>query len=101
MTIVLSEDRVNLNRPAIKSGPLTLAELNAMQCPPCHGRCHQGRACNAQGASASSELLDDAEAERRLSLTSWFWSTYLALLLVAVCAGIAHFLPALKALVNN
>ena len=23
MTIVLSEDRVNLNRPAIKSGPLT------------------------------------------------------------------------------
>lgn len=101
MTIVLSEDRVNLNRPAIKSGPLTLAELNAMQCPPCHGRCHQGRACNAQGASASSELLDDAEAERRLSLAGWLWSTYLALLLVAVCAGIAHFLPALKALVNN
>ena len=47
MTIALSEDRVNLNRPAIKSGPLTLAELNAMQCPPCHGHCHQGRQCNA------------------------------------------------------
>ena len=101
MTIVLSEDRVNLNRPAIKSGPLNLAELNAMQCPPCHGHCHQGRACNAQGASASSELLQDDKAEHRMSLAGWFWPTYLALLLAAVCAGIAHFLPALKALVNN
>lgn len=73
----------------------------AAQCPPCHGHCHQGRACNAQGASASSELLEDDAAERRMSLAGWFWSTYLALLLVAVCAGIAHFLPALKALANN
>lgn len=100
MTIVLSEDRVNLNRPAIKSGPLTLAELNAMKCPPCHGHCHQGRACNAQAASACSELLRDDEAERRMTLAGWFWSAYFALLLVAVCAGIAYFLPALKALVN-
>ncbi len=90
MTIVLSEDRVNLNTPAIKSGPLTDAGLAAAQCPP----------CNAQGASASSELLQDDEAERRLSLTSWFWTAYLGILLAAVCAGIAHLLPALKALVN-
>lgn len=101
MTIVLSEDRVNITRHPIKSGPLTLAELNAMQCPPCHGHCHQGRACNAQGASASSELLQDDKAERRMSLASWFWTAYLGIVLVAVCAGIAHFLPALKALVNS
>ena len=101
MTIVLSEDYVNLTQPAIKSGSQTLAELPAAQCPPCHGRCHQGRACNAQAASASSELLQDAAAERRMTLAGYFWTAYLALLLVAVCAGIAHFLPALKALVNN
>ena len=101
MTIVLSEDYVNLNTPAIKSGPLTDADLAAAQCPPCNHRCAQGRACNAQGASASSELLQDDEAERRLSLASWFWVAYLGIVLVAVCAGIAHFLPALSALVNN
>lgn len=92
---------MNLTQPAIKSGSQTLAELPAAQCPPCHGRCRQGRACNAQGASACSELLEDDEAERRLSLTSWFWTAYLGIVLVAVCAGVAHFLPALKALVNN
>ena len=55
----------------------------------------------AQAASASSELLQDDEAERRMTLAGYFWTAYLALLLVAVGAGIAHFLPALKALVNN
>ena len=110
MTIVLSEDYVNLNIRAAVAGrdhctgaceTHSGCDCSAMQCPPCHGRCHQGRACNAQGASASSELLQDDDAERRLSLTSWFWTAYLGILLAAVCAGIAHFLPALSALVNN
>ncbi len=101
MTIVLSEDRVNITRHPIKSGPLTLAELNDAQCPPCHGQCQQGRACNAQGASACSELLEDKKTERRMALARCFWTVYLALVLVALGAGIAHFMPALKALANN
>jgi len=92
---------MNLNRPAIKSGPLTLADLPAAKCPPCHGMCHQGRQCSAQGASACSELLEDDKAERRMTVAGYFWAVYLVLLLLAVGAGIAHFLPALKALVNN
>ena len=109
MTIVLSEDYVNLNIRAAVAGrdhctgaceTRQGCNCHAVQCPPCHGHCHQGRACNAQGASASSELLQDAAAERRMTLAGYFWTAYLALLLVAVCAGIAHFMPALKALVN-
>ena len=92
---------MNLTQPAIKSGSQTLAELPAAQCPPCHGQCQQGRACNAQGASASSELLDDAKTERRMALARCFWTVYLALVLVALGVGIAHFMPALKALANN
>lgn len=71
------------------------------QCPPCHGQCQQGRHCNAEAASACSELLEDDEAmERRFRAASRFWTLYLAALLVAAYAAIAHFLPALKTLVN-
>jgi len=80
---------------------IQLRRATQVQCPPCTGQCDQGRACNAQGASASSELLEEDEAiERRFRATARFWTLYAAVLLVAVCAGIAHFLPALKALVN-
>ena len=59
------------------------------------------RANPPQAADAASELLKDDEAiERRFRATARFWTLYAAVLLVAVCAGIAHFLPALKALVN-
>lgn len=71
------------------------------QCPPCYGQCQQGRHCNAEAGSACSELLEDDEAtEARFRAASRFWCAYLAVLLVAICAGIAHFLPALKALAN-
>ena len=91
---------MNLTQPAIKSGSQTLAELPAAQCPPCHGRCHQGRACNAQGASACSELLDD-EDDRHMAVVANLHTAFLAVLLVAVCAAVAYFLPVLQALVNN
>ena len=60
------------------------------------------RANPPQAAEAASELLEDDEAtERRYRLSSWFWSIYMVVLLVAVCAGIAHFLPVLKSLASN
>ena len=60
------------------------------------------RANPPQAAEAASELLkDDAAMERRYRLSSWFWSIYMVVLLVAVCAGIAHFLPVLKSLASN
>lgn len=60
------------------------------------------RANPPQAAEAASELLEDDEAiERRFRATARFWTLYAAVLLVALCAGIAHFLPALKALANN
>lgn len=80
---------------------IQLHRATQVQCPPCHGQCDQGRACNAQGASASSELLeDDEDTERRFRAAARFWTLYLAALLVAACAAIAHFPPALKTLVN-
>lgn len=91
---------MNLTQPAIKSGSQTLAEMNAMQCPPCHGRCHQGRACNAQGASASGELLGDDENDRHMDSVAKLQTAFLAVVLVAVCATVAYFLPVLQALVN-
>jgi len=81
---------------------IQLPRATEVQCPPCHGQCDQGRACNAQGASANSELLEDDEAiERRFRATARFWTLYAAVLLVAVCAGIAHFLPVLQKLASN
>lgn len=82
---------------------IQLHRATEVQCPPCHGQCDQGRACNAQGASASSELLEDDEAiERRFRAAARFWTLYAAVLLVAVCAaGIAHFLPVLQKLASN
>ena len=61
------------------------------------------RANPPQAAEAASELLKDDEAtERRFRATARFWTLYAAVLLVALfSAGIAHFLPALKALVSN
>jgi hypothetical protein len=70
------------------------------QCPPCHGQCQQGRQCNAAADTDAAELLENEANERRLRNTARFWALYLAVVLVAVCAGIAHFLPALSALVN-
>lgn len=98
MTIVLSEEPVNLQRPTLKSGPLTLAEMNAAKtCPPCNHNCNQRRNCPADERAVN----DCGVSERHMALMAQFWTAYLALLLVAVCAGIAHFLPALSALVNN
>lgn len=59
------------------------------------------RANPPQAAEAASELLEDAKAERRMTLTRRFWTLYLAVLLVALCAGIAHFLPVLQKLASN
>lgn len=54
-----------------------------------------------QAGEASSDLLEDDEAtQRRFRIAARFWTLYLAALLVAVCYGIAHFLPALKTLAN-
>ena len=80
-----------------------LRRATPVQCPPCHGQCQQGRHCNAEAGSACSELLKDDEAtERRFRATARFWTLYAAVLLAALfCAGIAHFLPALKALLSN
>ena len=79
-----------------------LRRATPVQCPPCHGQCQQGRHCNAEAGSARSELLEDDEAtEARFRIRTWFWSLYLSIVLAAICAGIAHFLPALKALLSN
>ena len=77
----------------------------------CTGQCETPGGCDCtpdtvpvqpHAAEASSELLeDDAATERRFRLGAWFWSAYLAIVLVATCAAIAHFLPALSALVSN
>lgn len=78
-------------------------QVQDCECHRADFNCDQGRRCpERDGASACSELLeDDAAMERRYRLSSWFWSIYMVVLLVAVCAGIAHFLPVLKSLASN
>lgn len=91
---------------------MTIIELHRATPAPdceCHRtgfNCRQGRECpertGAQGASACSELLEDDEAlERRFRIRAWFWNLYCAIVLVGLCALIAHLLPALKALFPN
>lgn len=59
------------------------------------------RATTPQAAEASSEFLEDDEAtDARFRAAARFWTFYAAVLLVAICAAIAYFLPALKALAN-
>ena len=94
------------------AGPLTAADVaNARQhsagtvrlMPAGCGqnRWPERRISPPQAASASSELLeDDAAADARFRAASRFWTAYLAVLLVALCAVAAHFLPVLKTLAN-
>lgn len=88
----------NLTRNPIKSGPLTLVQMNDTKkqrppCPPCthDANCKQGRNCPA----------DPKRDESRMALMAVFWTVYLALVLVAVGAGISHFMPALNALFSK
>ena len=56
-------------------------------CPPCTGRCNQGRQCEANTpAEACTDLGAD---EPDFAAAAWFRSLYLSLALVAVLAGIA------------
>jgi hypothetical protein len=72
-----------------------------MNTKPVPAGCGQGkwperRVNPPQAAEASSELLeDDDEFERRMKTTARFWLLYIAVLLVALCAAIGHFLPSL------
>ena len=60
------------------------------------------RANPPQAAEAASELLKDDEAtERRFRATARFWTLYAAVLLAAICAVFAYFLPVLQKLASN
>ena len=57
------------------------------KCPPCTGNCDQGRRCIASTPAEACTELGCDEPDFRAAAN--FWSLYLALLLVAVIAGVA------------
>ena len=64
-----------------------LQDAADMRCPPCTGRCNQGRQCAANTpAEACTEIGSDAPS---FTAAAWFWSLYLSIALVAALAGIA------------
>lgn len=79
-----------------------LHRATVAQCPPCHGQCQQGRACNAYDNQACAEeggehhdpapTNDDGDAAWLgflLSASGW----PLALAVVALIALLAEYLP--------
>lgn len=76
---------------------IQLHRATQVQCPPCHGQCDQGRACNAQGASASSELLEDADPYDETALVRGVLSAIGIVAVVAACAGLGYILPLIVA----
>jgi len=76
---------------------IQLPRATEVQCPPCHGQCDQGRACNAQGASASSELLEDADPYDETALVRGVLSAIGIVAVVAACAGLGYILPLIVA----
>ena len=84
---------MNLNHPAIESGPLTAADLAAhnasKRCPPCHGDCWQGRMCPAViAAEACTELgaepLTPKNARIALALILLPWAVGVVAVLLAL-----------------
>ena len=56
------------------AGPLTAADLdraNARKCPPCTGRCSQGRHCPADGDKRAPMTARDLRIALALTLLPW------------------------------